>query len=279
MNNFYFLFLDEIYSPNLNDMLRLTKEDIFSHPSHKHFGLCGVILKSGDLYSLTKRLERFKQKYYPKQPNLISHYVDILNTRDSFSDLALDNLKSTAVHESLSSLVRDTKCAIDYIFIDKHGFAKKYGKFDVDQRLVRIKKVKSNMFPPASAKDYNLYLLSLKHLIKNYYNFLTQSKGQGIIVAEARGEREDSELRQAFNILLKEGVGTILAKDLRTALLDIYIVPKKQDYAGTQLADLLVYPIYDSAIPMHNIRNDHFIHYKTDIETKIINNSTHIIPT
>lgn len=279
MSKLYFEYLDEIYAPNLNEMLRLSKEEVFSHINHKHFGLCGVVLSSDMLYDLSRRLNHFKHKYYPLQPNLISHYVDILNTRDSFSDLSVNQTKYISVKSALSTLVRETKCSVDYIFIDKHDFIKKYGRFNQEKILVKINKVRSNMFPQAPAKDYNLYLLSLKHLIKNYYNFLIENDGQGIIVAEARGEREDSELRQAFNTLLQLGVGTILPKELRSVLLDIFIVPKKQNYPGTQLADLLIYPIYDFAIPGHNPRNDHFIHIKTDLKSKIINNTNHIIPT
>ena len=278
MTDIFFQFLDEIYTPNLNEMLRLDKSSIKLHTNHKHFGLCGVTVKASELYELTRHLEKVKNKYYPKQKNLISHYVDILNTRDSFSDLAINQQKSKSIRDSLSALVRNSNYNIDYIFIDKHEFVLRYGKFDSAQRLVRISKIKSNMFPASPAKDYNLYLLSLKHLIKNYYDFLIRNGGKGIIIAEARGEREDTELRQAFNTLLKVSVGSIKPSELRSVLLDLFIVPKRQNYAGTQLADLMIYPIYDATIPSHNIRTDHFVHFEKDIKPKITNGFTHVIP-
>ncbi|MBL7036578.1 hypothetical protein ISR94_01845 [Candidatus Microgenomates bacterium] len=86
-DNLYFMFLDEIYAPNLNEMLKFSKEDIFTKEKHFHFGISGVIVPSSGLYDLISRSERIKKKYYPKKNNLIFHYVDILNTRDNYSDL------------------------------------------------------------------------------------------------------------------------------------------------------------------------------------------------
>ena len=61
-DNFYFIFLDEIYAPNLNDMLRFGREEIFSRKAHLHFGIAGVVVPSSHFEDLTLRSEKLKKK-------------------------------------------------------------------------------------------------------------------------------------------------------------------------------------------------------------------------
>ncbi len=279
-DNLYFLFLDEIYAPNLNDMLKFTKEDIFNKANHLHFGISGAIVAASCLRDLFKRSEKIKNKYYKDITDLIFHYVDILNTKDVYSDLVLDQKKNKSFKTSLSSFIRDLDFKYDYVFVDKNDLIKKYGIFDKNKKLVKIQKIGSNLFPKSPVHDYNLYLLCLKKMIENFYAFLNSKKllARGIIVAEARGEREDTELRQAFKKIYYNGISSIKPTDLRRQILDLFVVPKKQNYFGTQLADLVLYPTYDGVIPNHNIRNDHFISYNSDLKRKCLDKNSKIIP-
>lgn len=279
-DNLYFLFLDEIYAPNLNDMLRFRKDEINSQSKHFHFGISGVIVAASCLKDLMKSSERVKHKYYPKINNLIFHYVDILNNKDIYSDLFTNSKKSLSFKTSLSNFARSSDFKYDYVFVDKNELIKKFGVFDKKGRVTKIQKIGSNLFPRSPVHDYNLYLLCLRKMVENFYSFLTRKKfiARGVIVAEARGEREDTELREAFKKIYYNGVGSIKPTDLRRQILELFIVPKKQNYFGTQLADLVLYPTYDGVIPNHNARPDHFILFGRDLKKKVLDKSSKIIP-
>lgn len=151
---------------------------------------------------------------------------------------------------------------------------KQYGTFNRSGRPVNIKKIGSNLFPKQPFVDYNLYLLCLRQLTIHFYQYLSNRRlsARGVIVAEARGKREDTELREAFQKIYYHGVGSIKPTELRRKILDLFIVPKTQNYIGTQLADLILYPTYDALVPQHGARNDHFLHFESCLKKKLLQN-------
>lgn len=279
-DNLFFLFLDEIYSPNLTEMLKLTKQEIFSPQNHKHFGISGAIISASHLNDFNLKARRIKNRYYPNDENIIFHYVDILHGRESFSDLPKNIKKKQSFCQSISSLIENLDFKYQCVFIDKHELAQKFGIYDKSGKIVKINKIGSNLFPKSSALNYNLYLLCLKSMLEVFFKFLTSQsiQARGIVVTEARGEKEDTELKEAFNKLNINGISSISPKEFRKIILDLFIVPKKQNYIGTQLADLILYPTYDGRVPNHNIRNDHIISYKKILEKKLLNGGIYIIP-
>lgn len=94
---------------------------------------------------------------------------------------------------------------------------------------------------------------------------------RGIIIAEARGEAEDKKLLDAFYQYQRTGAGSLSGRELRKYIVDLLIIRKSQNHLGTQIADLITYPVYDMFIPDHNSRNDHFITKKTLLGCKISN--------
>lgn len=279
-HNFYLLFLDEIYTPNLNDFLKFNKEEIFKRANHLHFGISGVIIAALALEYINFRSRRIKNRFYPKIKHLIFHYVDIINERDNFTDLHLNSKKKLSFTNSLESFINNCDFSYCCSFIDKHELVKKYGIYDKNGKIVKIRKIGSNLFPKSSIVDYNLYLLSLKKILSSFYEFITSKKNgtRGIVVAEARGLREDTELREAFHKIQCSGIGSIGPKKLRTTILDLFIVPKYQNYIGNQIADLILYPTYDALVPNHNIREDHFISCEKILTKKLLKDGINLIP-
>lgn len=279
-DNIYFLFLDELYTPNLNEFKKCSKEEIFNKENHWHFGLTGSIITASSLYNLYAKARKIKNKYYPEINNLIFHYVDTLNKKDEFSDLKIDNKKYKAYTESLINFVSNTDFKYVCSFVDKHELIKQYGIFDKTGTIRKINKIGSNMFPKSQFLNYNLYLLCLKSIIIDFYKFITNraNPARGIIVAEARGEREDAELREAFHKIYYDGISSIKPTELRSIILDLLIVPKKQNYIGTQLADMIIYPTYDALISNHNPRIDHFIDFNRCLKKKILKDCCKVIP-
>lgn len=270
-DNLYFLFLDEIYDPNLNSFRRLSKQEIFSHSNHLHFGMSSVYVPASCLNGLYLKSNKIKTKYYQESKGLIFHYIDILNTRDKFSDLAKNNKKSQSFRDSINNFLAQAEFKFNCIFVDKHELIKNFGKFGPDNKVAKIKKIGSNLFPQSPFVNYNLYLLCLRQILIDFYAFLSDknNSARGMVIAEARGEREDTELREAFNKIYYHGVGKITANKLRNIILDLFIVPKKQNYIGTQLADLVLYPTYDARVPMHGKRTDHFINFEKNLRKKL----------
>lgn len=279
-DNLYFLFLDEIYAPNLNEFRNITKDEIFKKENHWHFGLAGTIFPASKIYDIYDKCRHIKDKYYSGNPNLIFHYVDTLNKKDFFSDLANDTLKYNKYTTCLQSFIENSDFRFVSCFIDKNELIKKFGIFNSDKKLSKIKKIGSNLFPKSEFMDYNLYLLCLKNIILKFYEFISNRNisARGIIVAEARGQREDTELRQAFQKIYYNGVSSIQPTQLRRIILDLFIVPKTQNYVGTQITDMLIYPAYDTFVGNHNSRNDHFINFNSTIKKKVLNGGIKIIP-
>ena len=73
----------------------------------------------------------------------------------------------------------------------------------------------------------------------------------------------------------KIGAGSLSGKEIRDYITDLLIIQKSQNHLGTQLSDLISFPLFDYFIPNHNARSDHFIK-KSSFENKII--SLNIFP-
>lgn len=268
------MFLDEIYAPNLNEFRNKTRQEIFSQVKHLHFGISAVIVAGSHLYELYSKSSRIKNRYFSTQPDLIFHYVDILNTRGEYQSLSRDVVKHKAFTTSLESFVANSHFKYLSAFVDKHELIKSYGTFNTSGKAVNIKKIGSNLFPKSPFIDYNLYLLCLRKILAEFYTYISDRRhvARGIVVAEARGEREDTELRKAFQKIYNNGIASISPKEFRGKILDLYIVPKSQNYIGTQLADLVLYPTYDSQVPNHSPRTDHLVRFETALKRKLLKN-------
>lgn len=267
----YFLCVDEIYTPNINSLLRLKREEIARHTNHLHFGLGGVVIPSSIMPELNMTLRKLQKRYYSKKKNPIFHYIDILHNRNLFSDLAIDAKKRKSIIDSLKYWISQVGFRFVAAFVDNHELIKQYGTFDKDGRLVNIKKIRGNIYPKSPALDYNLYSLALKFLLKNFYDYLSSKKyaARGIVVAESRGDMEDARLRDVFYQYQCSSIGSIKSHEFRQTIIDVFIIDKNQNHAGLQLADLLLYPTYDAVIPHHSVRTDHLWEYNALIKRKV----------
>jgi hypothetical protein len=102
----------------------------------------------------------------------------------------------------------------------------------------------------ARARDpYDLALrFSVERLV-----LLLEGSGQTVvrIIAEARGRKEDDTLRRHLVRLIRRGTSTMAAS--RFAAIDIQLVfaPKAMNVTGTQLADLMTYPVARHVLAPH----------------------------
>lgn len=90
----------------------------------------------------------------------------------------------------------------------------------------------------------NPYDLALKFALERLLPLLEHAGQNEIrIIAEARGKREDDDLRLSFYRIVNSGTEYILASRFKHIQFALEFKPKAMNIVGTQLADLAGYPI------------------------------------
>lgn len=263
---FDFLCIDERDSPNLAELSGKSRKEILNVTNRRHFGICGVIIPGATYPDLNIVGHKIQSRTNPYHSFVPFHYVEILNKKGRYAYLGNDTAKYTSLTVLLNQMIKDTKFRIIASFIDKQMLAIEYGIYE-NHKLTMVRKIKPNMHKLTTPRTINLYEISLKYILIEYYKYLKNAKKRGIIIAEARGEHEDKKLLDAFYEYQKVGVGSLTGTELRQYIVDLLIIRKSQNHLGLQIADLITYPLYDYMVPNHNVRDDHFIDKKT-IESK-----------
>jgi len=178
------------------------------------FVLVFVIFKKNDYLQLVKEFKNFKFKHFGYD-TVILHENEIRREKGPFKILKTKEKKELFLSE-LTEIIDKTKCTILSCIIDKNKLTTKY------------------------ETPKNPYDISLKFLIERLYLFLrekNQIKKTTHIIVEARGRKEDEELKKEFqNIINNNYFKTILPFEL-------IIANKQINSDGMQLADLIARPI------------------------------------
>lgn len=90
----------------------------------------------------------------------------------------------------------------------------------------------------------NPYDLALKFALERLLPLLEEAgQREVLLIAEARGKREDSELRLSFLKTVNDGTEYVSAERFRRVQFRLDFKPKAMNIIGTQMADLAAYPI------------------------------------
>lgn len=90
----------------------------------------------------------------------------------------------------------------------------------------------------------NPYDLALKFVLERLLPLLESAKQSEVrLVAEARGKREDDELRLSFYRIVNNGTEYIKPNRFKNIQFHLEFKPKAMNIIGTQMADLAGYPI------------------------------------
>ena len=168
----------------------------------------------------TARLRTYKELLFGRS-DFILHTADIVRRRGPFRKLTDKPLREKFYIETnvlMSQL--DYKVVACVIRKDEH--LEQYGLVAMDP-----------------------YLLSLRVLVERFA-FEVGSAGSdqvGQIVAEARDEALNNELRLAWIDIRTRGTEYVPAAEVRARITDLHLRDKTQDIAGLQIADLIVSPI------------------------------------
>lgn len=262
-----FLCLDEFGSPNLSEFRNKSRKEVKNFSERSHFGITGVIIPGALYPQINVSGRRLQEKILGLNNFRPFHYSEILHNSRNFSFLGVNKGKRTSLVDSLNNLLKDTNFKIISNFVDKKRIALNYGNYKAD-KLISISKIKPNISKTQDPSNINLYEISLKFIISEFYKHLKNKNLRGLIIAEARGEQEDRNMLDTFYQYQKLGAGSLSGTDIRERISDLLIIRKSQNHIGLQLADLVCFPVFDYFVPNHKVRTDHFI--KRDlIEPKI----------
>lgn len=169
---------------------------------------------------MTSELKKYKNDIFGRD-NFILHTADIARRKGVFKILTD---KSTREHFYLktNNLMESLNYTIVACGIKKDEHLRKYGLAAMDP-----------------------YMLSLKILVERFILEIKTRSGvkKGIIIAEARDETLNNQLRLSWMDLRTGGTEYVSATEVRRHISELHIRDKSLNIAGLQIADLIVSPI------------------------------------
>lgn len=187
--------------------------------------LCGCIIED-DYYSkiLVPSIKELKRKRFHK--DVVLHRYKIRNRSNAFRVLRTQQRVDKFVNE-FSRLVGNIDCTILLSAINKPDYYRTYGTKRVDPYLPE-----------------DIYSVVFTFAIERFVLFLRERKGEGKIIAESRGTKEDQSIQYWYSLILHNGTQFILDWQFRDVLpTAVEFRKKKENIEGLQLADWIAYPM------------------------------------
>ena len=208
------IYIDEVGNPDLRSS---------DNPNHRFLSLTGVVVALDYVRStLHPDLEALKVAHFGSHPDepVILHRKEILHGKHPFEALRASD-KRAAFDAHVLGHMRDWEYIVLSVCIDKRRHRDTYQVW-----------------------RYDPYHYCLAVLLERFVFFLDQADGEGDVMAESRGGKEDRRLKESFLRLMERGTDFVdpdrFAKRLTSRQLKVK--PKTNNIAGLQLADLLAHP-------------------------------------
>lgn len=167
----------------------------------------------------TPLLETYKQRLFGRS-DFILHTADIVRRRGVFRRLTDERFRAR-FYEETNGLMRQLDYRVVACVIRKDHHLDRYGLVAMDP-----------------------YLLALRILLERFaFEIASSAGGVGQVVAEARDETLNNQLRLAWIDIRTSGTEYLSATDVRNRIPELTIRDKASNIAGLQLADLIVSPI------------------------------------
>lgn len=218
----YRLYLDESGDHVFHDETRLCE------PGHRYLTLVGCWLAQGQGYlTFHRALADLKQKHFPHSPDepVVFHRRDIIDCSGPFWRLR-DPSKRAAFDDDLLSAVTAADFTLCGVCIDKLALRSNY------------------------PRPFHPYHLGLGFMLQRYCGWLNHRNRSGDLIAESRGRREDTLLRNAYEHIWTHGDVFHKADFYRRSLTsrEAKLKRKAENIAGLQLADLLARAVRDDVL-------------------------------
>jgi hypothetical protein len=211
----YWMFVDEFGSPGRSG---------YATANERFLSLTGVIVSDYEFERfLTPQLEELKERHFGRMPDgtpIVLHRVDLLKGRPPFGAMR-DAFKRAYFERELIDYLRWLDCTVVTVVLDKKAYEKQTG----------------------GEWRAHPYHLCMEVLLERFLMFLDGKGGQGRVVSEARGMREDQYLGRAVDYFYAPGNAYFdrLRPALRFPEGCVRTVPKSQNNAGLQVADLVTF--------------------------------------
>lgn len=212
----YRLYIDESGDHVFHD------EAAMEEASHRYLALVGCWFKTDpDYLGFHKSLEDFKQRHTPHNPDepVILHRKEIINCRGPFWRLRDDDRRES-FNEDLLDIIESAKFNLVVVVIDKLELKRRY------------------------PDPFHPYHMALGFMLQRYCGYLNHINRKGDVMAESRGRREDTLLKNAYNHIYVHGDMHNRASFFQQVLTSKHLKLKKKsaNISGLQLADLIAYP-------------------------------------
>lgn len=228
----YRLYIDESGTHNYSD-----KDSI----KHRYLGIVGVIVAVSDYQSDIQPKIIGLKKMFSEDPDdlVLLHRDEIVNKQGAFAKLA-DKEFESRFNEGLIDLLENGNYVLCGIVLDKKSHFDRYDK--------------------AATHPYH-YCLNV--LLERYVLFLEENGVTGDVMSEARGKKEDSALRDAYERFYLRGTNFISTERIQERLTSkkIKLRTKQNCAEGLELADLLVLATKFHVLNTYNVikeLNDNF---------------------
>lgn len=184
------------------------------------FALCTVVVER-EAYAnvIVPAMAAFKLRYFAHE-GVNLHSRDIRKAEGPFAILKNEGVRDKFM-EDLTNVIRSLPFTLFVTVIHKKDLRAKYGE-----------------------RARNPYDVALEYSFERILHFMEASKQTALpVIAEARGKREDNELRASFYHLMTEGTYYNDAQRFQKLTCPIEFRRKHENIAGVQLADLCAYPV------------------------------------
>lgn len=164
-------------------------------------------------------IEKLKQKFF-NRTDIIFHSRDIRKWQNDFKILGDPKIRSE-FYNDLDKLISQTDFTVISSAVLKDKLIQQYG-------------------PQAD----NPYDLSLTFVVERAVFLTDKLRCDKVeVIAEARGKNEDAKLHSQYQIILSNGTQYVEPERFAKRLNDIDFKKKEENIAGTQLCDLVAYPL------------------------------------
>ena len=162
-------------------------------------------------------IDRIKYRYWGHR-NIIFHSVDIRKEKGVFNILR-DSKKRDLFMGNINELIQNLDFKVIASGINKIDHLNQY-------------------ITPDSPYD-----LTLEFIMERLYYYFKNTNYRCMLIAEARGEKENRELYRVFKKLMENGNENLTAAEFQRHISDLKFYPKENNENGNQISDLIVYPI------------------------------------
>lgn len=163
------------------------------------------------------KIDRIKYKYWGHR-NIIFHSVDIRKQKEAFNILR-DSAKRNGFMEDINQLISELEFKLIAAGIHKIDHMEQY----------------HTPVPP--------YDLTLEFIMERLFYYFKGTGHRCAMIAEARGQKENSELYKVYERLMRYGNKNISADKFRTHIAGLSFYPKAYNENGNQISDMVVYPV------------------------------------